>query len=816
MMSRMTVGLLWKEARQLLPLIFILAAVGTLLLFVWGSFRFSSASLRIAGQYIPLILPALYAVGAGAVLVGQEKELKTIWWLAAFPVSPTKLFWVKFIVGLAGLVVMWLACLVLLAMGGTPSISASNQIFPADDHNVVDLTFLQNHSLYLLACGFFTSWRWRRTSPSLIAILPVAIVPFFLVGTGYWIREAVGGGTRVPETASIAVMHGVTLAATFIVILLAWRAANQVLSPQQPPSTRTSLASLDIWKPPAATVSAEPFGSSIASLVWLTIHHNRRVLVSLIAVAVVGLISMAWLATSESRTNVAWMLLGALGFPLAISWVGVFSFSGDASPQQIRFLAERGVSATRAWIAIQLVGLGMVSLFVLLYALGSFAVVGQQGDDRLFPIPSVAVFALASLLTYGISQWISQQLRIIAASACVAPLVSLMAVYWLGYAAAELSAPLWLVVLCVFVPLVITWIVMHRYMDGALGVSGWSVNVLGWAMLALVPFIPITFKFASFPRIDPERRATLAAEAKSIASSRFGSPMIEVGTNEYFDDPTAGKSSLTSDEALAALQRRDERLREPFPGLQQSIGQPGSIGQGRLFETFGKATQAWLQFQSDGSEESLDRLGQLIERLTWIAIRLRQSNNGFNALMDQEFALEIEIWLTQILSTDEMQSELDRPFARSALQLIGDQQGRNQARRIATLSHWNQTRGYGPGGMKMNQPTDTQRSMLARLHRDAVVDAKISILEAGAAGRPVEPFLQDLHRLIVSDDVAFEDGPYSNRFRASANGGPRMPRYQTFLMSYPASQWFAPWEKEAKQLAESQLAGPSNQREVNP
>lgn len=809
MIAPSTRGLIWKEVRQLVPLMSILIGVGVLLLIVWSGFRINNVSLRFAGQYIPLILPALFAVGAGAVLVGQEKELKTLWWLAAFPVSPARLFWTKFAVGLAGLIVMWAVCSLLLMPGQRTRVSGG-QILPViDARSSVDVVFVFTHSLYLLVCGFFTSWKLRRTFPSLIAILPLATVPFMLVQIGYGLWDGAGFGRMFTELVSTGVMHGVTLLTAAVVLLLAWRAARRTLSPAEPPSDRPSLTSIAAWQPPTLTVADEPFSSSLTSLVWLSLHHNRRVLISLLVLGIVGLACMATLAGGQSE-----FALGLFAFPLAISWLGVFAFSGDTSSQRIRFLAERGVSPTRAWIAIHIVGLSMVSLLILIYALGAWTIVrGEQPGGEL-PVPSIATIALVALLLYGVSQWTSQQMRIVAASACVAPMLSMIVLYWLGFSAAELGAPLWLVLLCCLIPIVATWAVMRQYMDGSIGAAGWTINGSAWALLAVVPLVPVALQYLTFPRMDAERRDQLLAEAKQLGRSGFGTPMIDSAAARVLDHEFTSRTSMTGDEAIEALAELDEIRRDPFPGLESSRGQVGSIDGMRLWEAFGVASLAWIEFRNGGSDQSLDRLGQWVQRLTWIAERLRKST-GLNALMDQELATEIEIWLTQLLSSEEMLPHLERPFAQDALRLIADQTGRTAARRRATLLYWERTRGYGAGGLQMSLSTDTQRSMFVDLHRDAVLDAKISILEAGSRGQPVEPLLRDLHRLVVSSDTSFEDGPYSDSFRASATGGPRFPRFQSSGMQYPASQWFAPWERQAKELAETHLAASNDSQEVN-
>jgi hypothetical protein len=106
-------GLIWKETRQLLPLLLILVGVCVVLIVCWSEF-FSVRRIGNQVQYIPLILPALFAVGAAAVLVGQEKEQRTLGWLASLPIPPSRLIVVKFAAAIGGLTLMWLLCWTLM------------------------------------------------------------------------------------------------------------------------------------------------------------------------------------------------------------------------------------------------------------------------------------------------------------------------------------------------------------------------------------------------------------------------------------------------------------------------------------------------------------------------------------------------------------------------------------------------------------------------------------------------------------------------------------------------------------------------------
>ncbi|MFG0261965.1 MAG: ABC transporter permease [Novipirellula sp. JB048] len=107
---------MWKETRQQLPLALMLVAVGALLMLFWGMLQDAGAPAQAYARSVPLVLPALFAAGAGALSVGQEKEQGTLWWLSAMPVTPRHLIWSKFLVALIGLATIWVYCWILLGI----------------------------------------------------------------------------------------------------------------------------------------------------------------------------------------------------------------------------------------------------------------------------------------------------------------------------------------------------------------------------------------------------------------------------------------------------------------------------------------------------------------------------------------------------------------------------------------------------------------------------------------------------------------------------------------------------------------------------
>ena len=103
--------LCWKEARQIAPLAIALLAINTGLHLL----PLSSSEAELQGLHILLLnlMPCLFASGAGALLVSQEKEQRTIGWLSSLPIASSQILRAKLSVGFAGLAIIWLACLLI-------------------------------------------------------------------------------------------------------------------------------------------------------------------------------------------------------------------------------------------------------------------------------------------------------------------------------------------------------------------------------------------------------------------------------------------------------------------------------------------------------------------------------------------------------------------------------------------------------------------------------------------------------------------------------------------------------------------------------
>ncbi len=814
-------GLYWKETRQVLPLVWMLLGVSTFLMVAWSGFSFTSQALQLASEYIPLLLPGLYAAGVGAILVGQEKETRTLLWFGSLPISPFKIVLSKLVVGLGGLLSMWLCCLLLAAVTSKTAPQYGARLFFEGETWSLSLLFWFVHSLYLMFCGFYTSWRLKNAFNSLLLLLPLATIPTVIVQMLYLSLHGVRGGLiSISDSAGITIV--VTLLCTLLFAVLGWRAAIKSMSPAEPEGTSGSIAEwLSAWRPPAIGQNSDaPFRYSLSSLVWQSIHHNRLALGSLTLLIVVGLVALAYLVTNTPQRvekDFFAALMSGLTFAgmLGMSWMGVYAFSGDGSATRLRFLADRGVSPTLVWLSRHLIGFSAISFAILLYGLWI-----RDSNQKYFgvyemPIPSVAMMACLAWIVYGVSQWTSQSFRILAASAFIAPILSGLAIGWLGFAAFQMDSPFWLLLLCGTLPLVNTWWSMQRYMDDSTRWPMWLASAVGVSLFLLLPIGLLAVEVLSVSTMSNKTRRTLLSQANATASTLPpAQSMMQTRPDEFRHYPM---DSLTGEQATKISEQKTlSPENHLLLGDNSDLNIPLAVDSGILSTAIDIATYLRMQLESAPEDEaSVIALGEWIETMTSMARRLRLSSRW----VDQEAADEIEIWLTYTLSLESLRTIRDRDFSQAAVEMLVDQKSRSDARRRAVLASWirwrsddteqKQTLGQLHGEFLQWLPPIKQIYMKPRVN-DAIVAAAIEMIDVAETGGSTESQRRRLHELTVGPTIAFADGPYSDRLRVGADGVTSMEQ----TLSYPANQWYAKWESDAKEL--SSLRSDASARSESP
>ncbi|TWU34431.1 ABC transporter permease [Novipirellula artificiosorum] len=810
-------GLVWKESRQLLPLVLILLGVGLLLVFLWAGLSSDTLAMQYAGQLIPFILPALFAVGAAAVLVGQEKEQKTLWWLASLPTHPRRLILVKFAVAVVGLVIMWIACIALVGLTQSNTRYSSLE-WLSYGHSIgtSGYVFLIVQSFFIMVVGFYTTWKFNNTFAGLLAILPISLLPFVVLQV---VNESANGlfspHVRFENTAFS--LYGILFLAIVAVAGLAYRVATQTLAPVEPERILEGGASswIDAWRPTNVGADrGDPYRFSISSLVWQSVHHSRWVLLGITSLILCGLVGAAVFAQHEwfvatRGMSVLLVLAGILG----VSWLGVFAFTGDGSATRLRFLADRGASPTVVWIGRHLVGISILSSAGLLYWIVTYHLLGSFSSETQSPLLSVMTVTLVAAVIYSVSQWISQLTRMLAVSSVLAPVIAMIASYWLAYGVAMFELPWLVLLLLIALPMVATWLMMRRYMDGNRGILSWLVSIAGVGLFVTVPMVRPAFKIASYPRIATEVKTKALAAAKLLPNTEAPQPIAMHAIEGYLD---SYQRSLVKprpgDEELALYEKRTFNPYDLFrpPSGEITDAEALSIDSNVLVTMLHLASYQKVRFEANPTDEQeIERTGQWIRSMTDIVKGLRQSPRW----IDQDRADLIEVWLTKLIGNESFRELRDRGFSKDAMAMLADQSARNEARRQAILRSWlaqetsriRQLHHFGgypsswwdDSGAASSDPTTAWTQPWLK---DRVADAGLRLIQAGSTGQPVEPILRELHQLVSGPGHPFVDGLYADRLRLGIQ--PDRPiTYFNFHTTVPATQWYAPWEAQAKALA---------------
>ena len=99
-------ALIWKEARQLLPIAVVLATVSMFLIAATLLFESETAALQFIPRVLRTAIPELSAIAIGLISVSDEKERSTLRWLSTLPIPASTIWITKFAVGLAMLVLV--------------------------------------------------------------------------------------------------------------------------------------------------------------------------------------------------------------------------------------------------------------------------------------------------------------------------------------------------------------------------------------------------------------------------------------------------------------------------------------------------------------------------------------------------------------------------------------------------------------------------------------------------------------------------------------------------------------------------------------
>ncbi|MCS7467281.1 hypothetical protein NZK35_11565 [Stieleria sp. ICT_E10.1] len=763
----------WKETRQLAPLVALLAIVSLLIIVINAILGVAMESFRfqLPHEVTMLVFPGLFATGAGPLLVGQERSLRTIDWLALLPISSKRLATTKLLVGMAGLAVMWAFALLVITAFDLGHRDTSHWMIGGQtgySGNPFSYPVWISHSLFVLLAGFYVAWRIKNQFYSLIALIPLAFSP--LIAT-----SLVSEFSNRPMAMGPLdwINFGFTLLGIAIVTPITYRAAIQTLGAAEAPSV-TPLLDVSPHSPARETNEAIPatFGTQTAPIIWQSIHSAKGMLAILIGMLLISFLAAVQLAAVDRYRGIIgllpWLLFLA---PLAVCWLGISVFKHDGASERVRFLADRGVSPGKTYLALHAVPIAILCCSLLVYGLWNLTIVHQESvSDFAAGLPTLVTILMFIVWIYSISQWVSQFVRTLILSVILAPILALITTGWLVFAYVSLGFPIYGLVLCGLAPMLATYVMMRRYMDTA---DRPLTFVVGGGVVGLIVLLPIGFAAThvlSVPSMDPTLRSELISEAQrdSTQNARLvGVPITGfAGDFAFRHDPLGDKMKDLQDHL------GDYKL-DPL----KSVAPLKAGGSDQVFARMdpwiysrwhGSIMQTRIQWRQNQDDQAWTELAKWLDASATLLPALRRSS----LLSDQEIADRFEVLLIDTLQTDVPAERADEPAVQAAKQAIGTPASRAAARRRAVVVTW-QHNFQDDRGRYLNhhltvlehQPPGLVGWMEPRFY-DSLVTAMLEGIDAAANRSDDLGWRWKLHQLHQTGGV-FQTSRYGDDLRAA-------------------------------------------------
>ena len=483
--------------------------------------------------------------------------------------------------------------------------------------------------------------------------------------------------------------------------------------------------------------------------------------------------------------------MAALFGLLAASWLGVLAFHGDGLQDRIHFLADRGVSPAKIWWTRHAPPLSLLAIAAALMVLVLPAPLRSACLSAEGLLCAVAVV----LFPYTVSQAVGQVIHSATIAAIAAPVVTWVLAAYGVYMVSFLGVPAWLLAACAILPWLATCLLMRRWMDGRGGWGFWGGHAGFLAVGLVLPLVPVGWVLFSQPTMPGEVRREVTAESR-----RYG-PM--------FAEPRELVLRFRRPESpdVPAANRRAEAEIVCEQLVHDLSVDPGAIRFERRVMAYllGEAHLARMTLEQGGdAEESRRRYRRTLALVGTLVERLRMSWR----LFDQDGADLIEIRLVRELTSSEARSWLGPELHARLVQAVGDDRGRNAARRRAVVMSWAEyrTRVHAPesrfGGYAwQGEPASALMRTNAFFRRRAADYLAWRMLQRLERSEPATSpeRTKELARYWNVADSLYGLGPGGEYWRAD-DVGAFATQFDSYVRFAPGSQWHAGWERTAREL----------------
>ena len=824
-----TKALLWKEIRQVIPLLLTVLGLGfgILLLIVLSSVFASRKGFSYDNSiwFVFLAMPLMYATGVGILLVGTEKESRSMQWMRSLPVSATHIAWNKFLVALMSLALVWLIAWSSWAvfaglLGVNPLEVQAMDIYRMNSGQWTLPTYVMV-SLFLCVSGLAFAWKFESQILSLVMLIPAAIAVWCAAyGVADYFTES-GSSFDSRRVIESGVYLGCLAIGSLIAIVYGWYTSLRELSALAPPMQESAST---LWKPAifgaasatrsqSETRSAEawslwPSVTPISAMLWQMIRQNGLwwSLIGILALLVLAIGSGTDPAEGTGLVDDQWLFYVLFPMGALAGLLGVLAFQSDGMQQRVRFYADRGVSPTMLWLTRHWIPVTMLSA----WAIFRYLTLRSQGatTSSMILVDTAALLGVC-LAAYIIGQWVSQFVKSPILSAIVLPAVLLTNLAYCIFAVVAMESPWWLLIVSFAMPAIATWWMMRPWMERRID---WKYFLQhgGFSLAALIiPLVPGLWKIWNLPSIPSEVRTQLIELAEKI-------PLQTRLQFNRFPYPTLVKEDI---EAIGQAMDRNENIRvEQSQGfITQAMNPEYWLSDARPEELLKDFWAELARLQNDlildqeaskqevaGSldkSESLDTYRAAIEKIPNLILGLRDSRS----LKFCDFAERIELIALSHCKHSKAKEWMGLAAYQSLTKLLSDDQARDESRRRALARAWweskqtvnrgktsisNQLDGYfiqyaSESQLGVNQ-SSIPSSLAVLRGKDLLVSDLWKLLQCTAGSEQAA----DMRERIDSQNA------YSSRVRLDDS----FVRVNLYGIRTPAETWRGGWEVVAKKL----------------
>ena len=804
-------SLLWKEFRQVVPLItaVLLGGFGLLLLILVLSALTNKRSLSFdrGFWYLFLSMPMMYATGVGALLVGSEKESRSLQWMRSLPICSKQIAWNKLVVAIGTLALVWFIaltawCVFASAFGRDPMAIGSLVAEQSNGSGWLLATYVLM-SLFLSLAGLAFAWRFQSQFLALALLVPAALALWL---PAYGLASYLSNKSYGTETQQFidAGLYLLSLAIGCVGFLsYGWRVSQRELTALEPPVGTSGVTSLVQDASASERRSSEawmlwPRVSPISGMLWQMVRQNGIWWIAYAAVGTVLLLLCSRSSLFGRNGNLSDDLLGFLYIPMAVlsGWLGILAYHSDGIQQRVRFYADRGVSpilywCTRHWMPVTL----MLGLCLVRY-ITNF---GSSGT----PLDLVDAFGFLAILlaSYCVGQWVSQFVKSPTIAAISAPM-ALVAMFAYGvFAIVGMESPWWLLMATFAVLSISTVWMMRPWMERRIDWK-YYLQHSGFLLAALtIPLLPGLWKIWNTPRISTELRATLnqLAIPNPHTQTNRSRPSFETGLE-------SGGLSAGVDGNIGQIQariERNEQVRAYYPqelidqasriAFWQSYRDPESLLRMYIAELARLRSEIQAESQSPSNHRSHTAMSYYQKILAGVPKLVRELR-ATHALKDSDLAERIEIVALSHCLDPSASESMGQAVYEPLVELLTDDRARDESRRIALANAWRE--GFKIFGTDANAYGENQVQAYS-----GSIPSSIQMLNSR------DRFVSDLWKLLESKSASAESVSQRENIRSKSYydyTGPTDLIDGTILLglpsNMPAKSWRGNWELLTKQL----------------